>query len=264
MDSNEVRREWAERSGEYSPAYYAYYGADDRSESVRAILERFVDREATVLELGCSSGRHLSHLSEHGFENLAGIELNGDAFEVMAETYPELAARGTFYHDAIEAVVDDFEDGQFDAVYSVETLQHVHPDAEWVFAELGRITDDLLITVENEGEDAPDGGVAGTMDEGGNERAAQSGGDGGNERASLSGGDGGNARAAQSGGEPGRPSPTEPAVTYVDDDVPLYHRDWNRVFTEVGLVEVDAREGERDTVRAFRSRKIGPSADRGG
>jgi SAM-dependent methyltransferase len=209
VDADEIRRQWAERSGEYSPAYYAYYGPDETSAAIRRILERHVGREASVLELGCSSGRHLAHLADHGFENLAGIEVNGEAFEVMAETYPDLAARGTFYRDAIEDVVGDFADGQFDAVFSVETLQHLHPDVEWVFAELARIAGDLLVTVENEGGDDRD------------------------------------------------PSP-DPEVNYVDDGVPLYYRDWNRVFTELGFVEVDvevdAGSSDRDTVRAFRRR----------
>ena len=206
VDSNEVRRQWAERSGEYSPEYYAYYGPNETSEAIRNVLDRFVDRHASVLELGCSSGRHLSHLHEHGFENLSGIEVNDDAFDVMEETYPDLAARGTFHLGAIEDVVGDFDDGRFDAVYSVETLQHVHPDVEWVFEELARITDDLIITAENEGEDEGD-----------------------------------------------LPGSTEPDVSYVDDDIPLYHRDWNRVFTGLGLVEVDATSSKRDTVRTFRS-----------
>ncbi|MFC6835078.1 class I SAM-dependent methyltransferase [Halomarina ordinaria] len=197
MDSHEVRRQWAERSGEYSPEYYAYYGPDDTSETVHALLDRFVGRDARVLELGCSSGRHLSHLHEEGFEDLSGIEVNDDALDVMEEVYPDLADAGTFYLDAIEDVVGDFADDRFDAVYSVETLQHLHPDAEWVYAELARITAGLLVTVENEGEG-------------------------------------------------------EHEVNYVDDDVPLYYRDWNRVFTDVGCVEVAVERGKRDTVRAFR------------
>ncbi len=203
MNSNEVRRQWAERTGAYSPEYYAHYGPDKRSEAVRSRLERFVGRDTAVLELGCSSGRHLAHLHDHGFEDLHGIDVNDDAFDVMAETYPDLAADGTFYHDTIEAVVGDFADDRFDAVYSVETLQHLHPDAEWVLEELTRITADLLVTVENEGE----------------------------------------SDQSQS---------AEPDVSYVNDDFPLYHRNWNRVFTELGLREVDAESGTRDTVRAFR------------
>lgn len=204
MDSTEVRRSWAERSGEYSPAYYAYYGPDERSEAVREVLARRVGRDASVLEVGCSSGRHLSHLHDDGFRALAGVEVNADAVDVMAETYPDLADSATVHHDAVEDVVGEFADGRFDAVYSVETLQHIHPDAAWVFAELARVADDLLVTVENEG-----------------------------------GSD--------------RPQGTDARVHYVSEDVPLYHRNWRDVFTDHGLVEVETRDGDRDTLRAFRS-----------
>ena len=155
MDSHDVRRQWADRSGEYSPAYYAHYGPDETSESVRDILRQRLARDASVLELGCSSGRHLSHLSDDGFTDLSGVELNPDAFDVMADHYPDLWEAGTFYADAIEDVVGEFDDDVFDAVYSVETLQHVHPDAEWVFEEIARITGDVLVTVEIE-DDAED------------------------------------------------------------------------------------------------------------
>ena len=70
----------------------------------------------------------------------------------MAETYPELATQGTFHVDAIQDAIREFDDGRFDVVFSVETLQHIHPDDEWVFDEVRRITDDRLLTAENEGE----------------------------------------------------------------------------------------------------------------
>ena len=49
------------------------------------------------------------------------------------------------------------------------------------------------------------------------------------------------------------PPPDKVEVNYVRDDVPLYCRNWKRVFTDLGLVEVDAAETERDTLRAFRA-----------
>ncbi|GAB3678259.1 methyltransferase domain-containing protein [Halopiger thermotolerans] len=223
MDSNEVQRQWKHRSGEFSPEYYAYYGPDETSEAVRGILEESLEDETTasVLELGCSSGRHLSHLYEHGFENLAGLEVNADAFDVMAEAYPDLAADGTFYLDAIEEAVDDFADDQFDAVYSVETLQHLHPDAAWVFDELSRIAGELLITAENEGDDGsdPDSGP----------------------------------ESSASDFDSSRDRPADPDVSYVNDEFPLYYRDWNAVFTDRGCTEIDATTGRRDTIRAFRT-----------
>lgn len=197
MNPTEVQRQWAERSGEYSPDYYAYYGPNETSDLLRRAFDSLSDPQPTVLELGCSSGRHLAHLHEHGYRDLSGIEINDEAIDVMAETYPELAEEGTFYVDAIEEVLPEFEDDRFDAVYSVETLQHIHPDNEWVFAEIARITDDLLVTVENEGDG-------------------------------------------------------EETVNYVNDEFPLYYRNWRAVFGEYGFDEIDSPSVERDTFRVFR------------
>ncbi|MFC6976030.1 class I SAM-dependent methyltransferase [Halomicroarcula sp. GCM10025709] len=197
MDSHEVRRQWADRSGEYSPTYYAHYGSDATSELVRSLLERHVERDASVLEVGCNAGRHLAELADAGFADLTGIDLNADALDLLAETYPDLAADGTFHAVSIEEFVTDIDDDAFDVVFSVETLQHLHPDSAWVFDDLARITGDLLVTVENES------GEAGT-------------------------------------------------VNYVDDDLPLYYRDWNEVFTDRGLTEIESTAGKRDTVRVFR------------
>jgi SAM-dependent methyltransferase len=118
MDPDANRRGWADRSGRFSPAYYARIGPNEVSEILVTVLEYYADERSAILEGGCSSGRHLARLREAGFENLAGIDINDDAFDV---------------------------------VYSVETLQHVHPDDEWVFEELVRVTGDLLVTAENEG-----------------------------------------------------------------------------------------------------------------
>ncbi|NLV03545.1 class I SAM-dependent methyltransferase [Haloferax volcanii] len=152
MDANDVRRKWADRSGEFSPEYYAYYGPNETSEAIRRVFDERLDASASILELGCGPGRHLSHLREHGFENLHGVDINPDCFEVMADAYPDLARCGTFHAAAIEEIVEEFSPGQFDAVYSVETLQHVHPDDAWVFEAVARSASDYVVTVENEGD----------------------------------------------------------------------------------------------------------------
>lgn len=202
-DPEENRRDWADRSGQYSPAYYAEIGANEVSETLADVLDYYVTEDAAVLEVGCSSGRHLARLREAGFENLTGVDLNPDAFDVMAEYFPGLRETGTFHVGAIEDVLAEFPDDAFDAVYSVETLQHVHPEEEWVFEELVRVTGDLLVTAENEGN----------------------------------------------GPRRGR----DRAVEYVDDDFPVFYRDWKRVFSELGLTELLCEPTDRDTIRAFRA-----------
>ncbi|SFH03546.1 Methyltransferase domain-containing protein [Halopelagius inordinatus] len=203
MEPEDNRRGWAERSGEFSPEFYAHAGPNEITETLVDVFEHYVPEDAAVLELGCSSGRHLAHLRTHGYENLSGIDINEESFDVMAEHYPRLAETGTFYTGAIEDVVPDFEDDAFDVVYSVETLQHVHPEDVSVFEELVRITSDLLVTAENEGN-SPNRG--------------------------------------REGGE----------VSYVNDDFPLYHRNWKRIFSDLGLAQLLSEPGARDTVRVFR------------
>jgi hypothetical protein len=44
----------------------------------------------------------------------------------------------------------------------------------------------------------------------------------------------------------------EPDVKYVNDDFPLYFRNWNQVLTDRGFVETESRSLDRDTLRVFR------------
>lgn len=203
MDPEDNHRSWAERSGEYSPEYYAQLGPNEVSEILLDVFEHYVSEDAEVLEVGCSSGRHLEYLRRNGYENLTGIDINDTSFDIMDEHHPELAAIGTFHTGAIEDVLPEMDDEAFDVVYSVETLQHVHPDNEWVFEELMRVTTDLLITAENEGNSP----------------------------------------------ERGRSDST---VSCVNDEFPLYHRNWKEVFSELGLAQLVSEGGKRDTVRVFR------------
>ncbi|EFW91360.1 Methyltransferase type 11 [Haladaptatus paucihalophilus DX253] len=203
MEPDDNRRTWAERSGAYSPAYYARIGANEVSDTLRTVFEYYVEEDAAILEIGCSSGRHLDRLRDEGYTNLTGIDINDESFDVMAEKYPKLAATGTFHTGAIEDLLPEFPDDAFDVIYSVETLQHIHPENEWVFEELIRVTGDLIITAENEGNSPQRG------------------------------------RGSEK-------------VSYVNDEFPLYHRNWKRVFSDLGLAQLVRERGNRDTVRVFR------------
>lgn len=222
VNSPQVRQLWAERTGAYSPDYYAYVGPDETSEAIRARLDGIVDRDAPILELGCGSGRHLEHLREAGYENLHGVEINDDALDVLVESYPELARDGTFYADAIENAVPEFADDRFDAVFSVEVLQHVHPDCEWVFDDVGRIAGERLLTAEIEGDDADEEGRSAEDERSNDDRRSNPG-----ERFA------------------------DPAVNYVDD-LPLYYRNWREMFEERGFEQIESTAIGTETLRAFR------------
>ncbi|MFC5366280.1 class I SAM-dependent methyltransferase [Salinirubrum litoreum] len=221
MYSDDVRDEWADRSGEYSPAYYAYRGPDETSESVRAVLAEHLPSDAAVMELGCGPGRHLAHLHEAGFSNLSGLDVNDESFDVLAEEYPQLDEVGEFTCDTIESAVPGFADDRFDAVYSVETLQHIHPDEAWVFAEIARVAGEIVVTVENEGDGDPS-----------------------DENAS------GDSTTEEDADDP---PDDDPEVNYVREDIPLYYRDWASVFGDLGCEQLRAESRGRDTMRVFRT-----------
>ncbi|MFC7020596.1 MULTISPECIES: class I SAM-dependent methyltransferase [Haloarcula] len=204
MDPDEVREDWAGRSGRFSPRYYAELGPNEVSETILDALRYYVSDDAAILELGCGSGRHLEHLRSHGFENLAGIDINDESFEVMADAFPTLAETGTFQAGAIEDLLGEYDDDAFDVVYSVETLQHIHPDDEWVFEDVARVAGELLVTAENEGN-SPERGRG------------------------------------------------ETGVSYVDDEFPLYYRNWKHVFAEYGFAQLIHEPTKRDTIRVFRA-----------
>jgi SAM-dependent methyltransferase len=204
MDPDDVRDDWASRSGKYSPTYYAELGPNEVSETLVNVLDHYVHDDARIIELGCGSGRHLAHLRTNGYGNLTGIDINDESFDVMAEHYPRLAESGTFHIGALEDILTEFEDDAFDVVYSVETLQHIHPDDTWVFEEIARVAGNLLVIAENEGN-SPERGRADTE------------------------------------------------VSYVDDDFPLYHRNWKQVFSELGFAQLIREPTSRDTIRVFRA-----------
>ncbi|MCU4800876.1 class I SAM-dependent methyltransferase [Halobacteria archaeon HArc-gm2] len=203
MHPDDVREDWAERSGQFSPAYYAEIGPNEVSETLADVLGHYVDDDAAILEVGCGSGRHLAHLRDHGFDNLSGVDINEDSFDVMADHYPGLAETGTFHTGALEDLLPEFDDDAFDVVYTVETLQHVHPDDAWVFDEFARLTTDLLITAENEGN-SPNRGR------------------------------------------------DDADVSYVNDEFPLFHRNWKDVFSGRGFAQLIREPTSRDTIRVFR------------
>jgi hypothetical protein len=45
---------------------------------------------------------------------------------------------------------------------------------------------------------------------------------------------------------------SDSTVSCVNDEFPLYHRNWKKVFSELGLAQLVSEGGKRDTVRVFR------------
>ncbi len=123
---------------------------NDRARFVAGLITRHAPPQASILELGSSVGMNLKALWDAGFRNLAGLEISPQAVEQFKALHPQEAAHTRLIVSSIEESIRSIGDGEFDVVFSVRTLAHVHKESDWVMAEVARITRSVLITVEVE------------------------------------------------------------------------------------------------------------------
>lgn len=111
----------------------------------KALLEIISDlpKNARILEVGCNVGRNLAYLYDNGYIGVEGVEINPHAVELLRRTFPQLA--GTQIHiGAAGEVLPKFADDEFDLVYTMAVLEHIHPDESSVFDDMTRIGKHVL------------------------------------------------------------------------------------------------------------------------
>jgi SAM-dependent methyltransferase len=118
-----------------------YIGPVGRSE---VLLELISDlpKDARILEVGCNVGRNLAYLFDHGYQNVEGVEISSHAVELLRSTYPQLADRPV-HLGAAEEVLPGLPD-EYDLVYTMAVLEHIHPDSAVVFDQIVRLGRSVL------------------------------------------------------------------------------------------------------------------------
>ncbi len=114
------------------------------------MIEKYADHQSRILEIGCNVGRNLNCLYTAGFRRLEGIEISEEAVELLKQSYPEMGGNSGIHNAPVEDIIKEFEDGEFDIVFTMAVLEHIHRDSEWIFAEMVRTTRGFLVTVEDE------------------------------------------------------------------------------------------------------------------
>lgn len=109
----------------------------------------------SILEIGCNAGRNLAWLLQAGYTRLSGIEISPAAVAALGAAYPALAAAATIHTSPVEDVIRTFADGEFDVVFSMAVLVHLHSDSDWVMVEIARVCSGCLITIEDELNETP-------------------------------------------------------------------------------------------------------------
>jgi len=88
-------------------------------------------------------------LYKNNFKNLTGIEINENAIKIMQEYYKECYNNSKILVGAIEDYIKNFKDNEFDLIFTMAVLEHIHKDSEWIFDEMIRISK-FIITIEDE------------------------------------------------------------------------------------------------------------------
>ena len=127
-----------------------YLEGKEKSEFLLKLIDKHADRQSRIIEIGCNVGRNLNHLFLAGFTRLEGIEISAAAVELLNQSYPEMARNSVIHNTPVEDLIAEFEDNEFDIVFTMAVLEHIHRDSEWIFAEMVRIARKRLITIEDE------------------------------------------------------------------------------------------------------------------
>lgn len=127
-----------------------YLKPKERSIFLLKIMKPYVSINERILEIGCNVGRNLNFLFNAGFKKLEGIEISEKAVKLLNKHYPEMAQHVKIYNVPVEEKIKNFKNCEFDIVFTMAVLEHIHKDSEWILPEIARITKKYLITIEDE------------------------------------------------------------------------------------------------------------------
>jgi len=103
-----------------------------------------------ILELGTNAGKVLNHLFSQGFQNITGIEINSNAINIMKKEYPNAHNNSNIINASLEDSLPQFKDNSFSLVFSIYVLFTIHPENNFIFEHIARISKKFIITIEAE------------------------------------------------------------------------------------------------------------------
>ncbi len=99
---------------------FHYVNGKTRLEITKSFFQD-IPRDATILEIGCSTGNVIQILHDMGFTDVYGIDINGKAIDIVRAKFPKFIFK--------RASIEDFAPiMKFDLVYTSGVLIHIHPN----------------------------------------------------------------------------------------------------------------------------------------
>jgi SAM-dependent methyltransferase len=113
------------------------------------VFNKYAQRDWTILETGCNTGKVISALIGEGFENISGIEINPHAIEIGRNAFPALKNVEIINANILDVIK---EVPEVDVIYSCGVYMHIPPKDDWVFEEIAQKARRMILTTENEKE----------------------------------------------------------------------------------------------------------------
>ncbi len=121
----------------------------EKSEFLFKQIQQF-SPQMRILEIGCNVGRNLNFLFEKGYKNLSGIEISENAIEQMQIVFPSMFNQIKVFNSSVEDIIKSPELDKFDLIFTMAVMEHIHSDSNWIFAELAKLSEKYIITIEDE------------------------------------------------------------------------------------------------------------------
>lgn len=118
-----------------------------RSQTILNALGPRLTKDDRILEIGCNTGRNLNHLWQAGYRHLSGMEISEHAVERMRVEYPALA-QVTVETGPAEASIKRHAAKSIDLVFTMATLEHLHPQSRYLFDEVARVARKYVLAIE--------------------------------------------------------------------------------------------------------------------
>jgi len=131
------------------------YAMKDTSmvEAFSFAISPYIDKDSSILELGSNCGVNLNHLFVLGYTDLYGIEINPIAILQMKQSFHELNAN--IFNSSLEEALPAIPNNSYDLIFSMAVLLHIHPDSNFIFNEIARISRKYICTIEGENSYCP-------------------------------------------------------------------------------------------------------------
>ncbi len=136
---------WANPDGQNKAGFYEPDTAGKKA-LLLGIVNKYLDKKDSILEIGCNVGRNLNVLSEDGYKNLSGLEISSAAVEAGKSMFPKLKAK--IHVGALEDLVTTLP--EYDVIFSLAVFEHIHFLSDWVFPEIQKRAKKFIITIEDE------------------------------------------------------------------------------------------------------------------